>query len=162
MSLPSSTPVLLSFQQAAPSMLVPLALELLSTCAPSHLVPHLGLLPHELCQVLDSAVVFPSSRPPHPAMSVASLVTPRLLGQRTVWPYHSPVPSDLSTRGSQQRLPVLRALGPQSHKDTMLCRPGRFWEQFPSHALTHHTAVFILCVALVNESFSGSSVHKRT
>lgn len=142
-----------------------LSLELLSTCAPAHPPRWFHTL---VCCPMNSArsrtrLWFSLLRDHHilPCLS-PFWWPPRLLGQRTVWPYHSSVPSDLSTRGSQQRLPALRAFGPQSHKDTLLRRPGRFWGQIPSHALTHHTAVFVLRVALVNESFSGSSVHKRT
>ena len=38
--------------------------------------PHLGLQPHELPQVLDSAVVLPLLRPLHPAISVISPMSP--------------------------------------------------------------------------------------
>ena len=58
-------------------------------------------------QVLDSAVVFPLSRLPHPAMSVVSPVSPWPLGQRMVWPYPSPVPPDLNIPG----VAVMRRLG---------------------------------------------------
>lgn len=91
-------------------------------------------------QVLDSAVVFPLSRLPHPAVSVVSPAPPWPLGQHVVWPYPSPVPPDLNTPGSQERLPVF---SPQSCKDTLLCHPRGFWEQFPIHALIQHKAVLI-------------------
>ena len=49
----------------------------------------------------------------------------------------------LNTPGSQERLP---AFSPQSHKDTLLCHPRGFWEQFPIHALIQHKAVSIFRV----------------
>lgn len=78
-------------------------------------------------QVLDSAVVFPLSRLPHPAVSVTSPVSPWPLGQHMVWPYPSPVPPDLNTPGREtpssqstepqgySALPSLRLLGAISY-----------------------------------------------
>ena len=67
-----------------PSFFLPfLALSTHYTHAPHSLLPalhpicpHLGLQPHELPQVLDSAVVLPLLRPLHPAISVISPLSP--------------------------------------------------------------------------------------